>query len=243
MTVTHNDADYMRRHYESFYREDQAVYALDRVDQTVRCEMAKKSFKPMYYIKMYDADLSKLEMCFDCTNYQSQFPPEVPFDRHVFQTIFLNKHRDGHLWSKDEIDETKVIRTDWWHQLCHSYTHYLFVVPWLWLIQGRRRTRFASAWTLVNAHEVAVISGIAAAVSLGAEYPEDLEQDPFAFLAFRLYYLLQYFGWYRRRYAKKGKGNDYASGIYGSVYKGPGVVDGDRTIWREEMQAGRSTQG
>lgn len=87
-----------------------------------------------------------------------------------------------------------------------------------------------------------MISGIAAAVSLGADYPEDLEQDRFAFLAFRLYYLLQYFSWYRRKGNKKGPGEEYASGEYGSVYKGPGVAKGDRTMWREDMAKGASTR-
>lgn len=238
VTVTHNDADYMRAHYENFYNPSQAVTTLGSTDHTARTAWAKENFKPMYYIKMYDADLSKLEMCFDCTNYQAQFPPDVEFDKHVFQTIYLNKARDGHLWSIDEIDKSKIIRTDWWHQLCHSYTHYLFVIPFLWTIQARKNlhTRFASAWTLVNAHEVAVISGIAAAVNLGAEYPADLERDPFSFLAFRLYYLLQYAGWYRRRHDEDGEGKDYASGIYGSVYKGPGVVKEERTMWKEEVE-------
>lgn len=85
------------------------------------------------------------------------------------------------------------------------------------------------------------MSGIAAAVNLGASYPVDLEQDKFSFLAFRLYYLLQYARWYRRRGPKKGPGESYASGEYGSVYKGPGVVEGDRTMWREDMDKGAST--
>lgn len=71
---------------------------------------------------MYPEDKSKLEMCFDCTNYQGQFPEHWPFEGHVFQTIFLNKERDSKLWPIDEIDESKIIRKDWWHQLCHSYT-------------------------------------------------------------------------------------------------------------------------
>ncbi len=49
----------------------------------------------------------------------------------------------------------------------------------------RRHLRFAASWTLVNAHEVACISGIAAAVNLGAEYPHDLERDDFAFSQFQ----------------------------------------------------------
>src|SRR4051812_4072218 len=180
-------------------------------------------------------------MCFDCTNYQAQFPPDVPFENHVFQTIFLNNGRDSNLWSIDEIDESKIIRKDWWHQLCHSFTHYLFVVPWMFFLQGRCSTRYAAAWTLVNAHEVAVISGIAAAVNLGASYPEDLERDSFALLCFRLYYLLQYGRWYRRKTPRKGVGEDWATGVYGSVYKGPGVAEEERRTWREEREKGRST--
>lgn len=231
----------MKKHYENFYNDEQAVSTLSGVDQTTRIEMAKKSFEPMYMIKMYPQDLTKLEMCFDCTNYQAQFPPEVPFENHVFQTIFLNKHRDGHLWSINEIDESKIIRKDWWHQLCHSFTHYIFVVPWMWLLQGKQHTRFAAAWTLVNAHEVAVMSGIAAAVDLGAQYPEDLERDKFALLSFRLYYLLAYGRWYRKKASRDGQGKNWASGIYGSVYKGPGVVEQDRTMWREEKKKGASS--
>jgi hypothetical protein len=184
-------------------------------------------------------------MCFDCTNYQAQFPPEVPFDKHVFQTIFLNKERDGHLWTIDEIQEDKIIRKDWWHQLCHSWTHYVFVVPWMWLLQGKRHTRYASSWTMVNAHEVAVMSGISAAVDLGATYPEDLERDKFSFLAFRLYYLLVYGKWYRRRATKttkEGEGKDWATGNeYGSTYAGPGVnAKQERLMWSQEVEAGRS---
>jgi hypothetical protein len=200
----------------------------------------------MYYIKMYPSDLTKLEMCFDTTNYQAQFPEKVPFENHVFQTIYLNKDRDGHLWTDHEIDESKIIRKDWWHQLCHSFTHYLFVVPWMMFLQARKHTRFASSWTLVNAHEVAIMSGLAAAVDLGAEYPEDLEHDKFALLSFRLYYLLQYGKWYRRRWKdgntqKAKEGKSWATGLYGSVYKGPGVTEVERTTWREEMKIGRST--
>jgi hypothetical protein len=232
----------MKRHYENYFNEEQAVDKLDGVDQTARVEFAKKSFKPMYMIKMYPQDLTKLEMCFDCTNYQAQFPPEVPFEKHVFQTIFLNKARDSHLWTIDEIDESKIIRKDWWHQLCHTFTHYIFVVPWMWLLNGRNHTRYASSWTLVNAHEVAVISGIAAAVDLGAEYPADLERDKFALLCFRLYYLLTYGRWYRKKASKDGEGKDWASGLYGSVYQGPGVVNQERLLWKEEVNHGRSVE-
>ncbi|KAK8879616.1 FAD/NAD(P)-binding domain-containing protein [Apiospora arundinis] len=272
VTITHNDADYMKRHYENFYREDLAVATMTSQRGGVevenyqqRLDWAADNFRPMYYIKMYPSDRSKLEMCFDTTNYQSQFPERVPFEQHVFQTIYLNKARDSHLWSDDQIDESKIIRKDWWHQLCHSYTHYLFVVPWVMFLQARRHVRFAGSWTLVNAHEVAILSGLAAAVDLGAEYPEDLEHDRFAFLAFRLYYLLAYGKWYRRRYTSSSKskknaqktnnknddddglsqkakdGQSWATGLYGSVYKGPGVSETARSVWKEDVKKGLST--
>ncbi|KAH8905832.1 FAD/NAD(P)-binding domain-containing protein [Coniochaeta sp. PMI_546] len=238
ITITHTDSAYMKKHYENFYNPAQAVDELSGIDQTARCEAAKKSFRPMYYIKPYPQDLSRLEMCFDCTNYQGQFPPDVDFNNHVFQTIFLNKHRDGELWTDDEIDESKIIRKDWWHQLCHSWTHYVFVVPWLWALQGRKHTRFASSWTVINAHEVAIMSGLAAAVDLGATYPEDLERDSFALLCFRLYYLLVYGRWHRKRAPTKGVGENWGTGPYGGVYTGPGVVAQERQMWREDRNVG-----
>lgn len=74
------------------------------------------------------------------------------------------------------------------------------VVPWMWLLNGKKHTTFAGSWTLVNAHEVAIVSGVAAAVSLGATYPDDLEKDSFAYTAFKAYYLLSH----GKRY-KKGQ--------------------------------------
>ncbi|KAF2965089.1 hypothetical protein GQX73_g8498 [Xylaria multiplex] len=246
-TITHNDVDYMKKHYENFYREDLAVSKTNGVDQTWRLNHSVSNFRPMYYIKPYPQDRSKLEMCFDTTNYQCQFPENVPFKQHVFQTIYLNKDRDRHLWSDEEIHKDRIIRQDWWHQLCHSYTHYVFVVPWMMFLQARKHTRFAAAWTLVNAHEVAIMSGIAAAIDLGADYPEDLEHDRFSFLCFRLYYLLVYGKWYRRRHTTGGKkpdadGSSWATGLHGSVYKGPGVSMVERQTWREEVKKGTSTE-
>ncbi|RBA18508.1 hypothetical protein FPRO05_10801 [Fusarium proliferatum] len=254
ITITHNDSDYMKKHYENFYRDDLAVANINGTDQSDRLAFAKTEYRPMYYIKMYPEDKSKLEMCFDCTNYQSQFPEKVPFEQHVFQTIYLNKDRDSKLWTDNEIAEDKIIRKDWWHQLCHGYTHYLFVIPWMMFLNAKNHTRFAASWTLVNAHEVAVMSGIAAAVDLGANYPEDLENDKFAFLCFRLYYLLTYGKWYRRHFTSKkylksqttesqaaADGKSWATGLYGSVYKGPGVSEVERSAWREEIKKGSST--
>ena len=45
------------------------------------------------------------------------------------------------------------------------------MVPWVWALQGRRRTWFAGSWTLFNTHDIAIASGLAAAERLGAPYP------------------------------------------------------------------------
>lgn len=66
ITITHSDADYMRKHYEMEFNEEQAVTNVNGKDQSSRLEFAKKNFKPMYLIKMYPKDLTKLEMSFNC---------------------------------------------------------------------------------------------------------------------------------------------------------------------------------
>lgn len=198
ITVTHSDAAYMEKYYTNHFDPSQAVAHLNGRDESAQINYGKTSFKPMYYIKEYQSDPSKIEMCFDCTNYQAQFPDSVPFSEHVFQTIFLDKNRSD-LWTKDEISKEKIIREDWWHQICHSWTHYLFVVPWIWLLNRSNTILFAGSWTLVNAHEVASISGLAAAYRLGAEYPEDLLDNPFATLAFKLFLLLSHGIWFNKK--------------------------------------------
>ncbi|KAL1747167.1 hypothetical protein HDZ31DRAFT_32494 [Schizophyllum fasciatum] len=231
ITVTHSDTAYMEKWYTNRFDEDNAVTALGDRDESERVERGKKEFKPMYYIKQTPADPAKLEMCFDCSNYQAQFSRDLPFEKHVFQTIFLNKeHRDT--WSYDEIDRDKVIREDWWHQLCHSWTHYAFVVPWMWLLNGKKSVTFAGSWTLVNAHEVAVLSGLAAAYRLGADYPLDLEReaDGFALLCFRLYLLLSHMMWYGgRKGLKKEKGDGTGTG-FGAKGGEPQATEGEGSV-------------
>ena len=46
-------------------------------------------------------------------------------------------------------------------------------------------TYYCGSWTLVNTHEIAVISGLAVAYQLGAEYP--FESDELAKLQFNTY--------------------------------------------------------
>ncbi|OCF70869.1 hypothetical protein I204_08499 [Kwoniella mangroviensis CBS 8886] len=190
ITVTHTDVDYIKKYYTIEYDESQAVENINGRDDSQRVRKGEKGFQPMYLIKQVPKNPRLLEMCFDCTNFQYQLDKNLPLEEHIFQTIYLNK-RDQQTWTKDEIKKDKIIREDWWHQLCHGWTHYAFVVPFVWLLnRNKNHTTYAAAWTLVNAHEVAVISGTAAAYKLGADYPEDLYKNDFARKAFKSYLFL-----------------------------------------------------
>lgn len=121
----------MRKWYEVDFKPELAVSKLGDRDESERYERGKKSFAPMYLIKNNPGDPAKLEMCFDCSNFQFQLKEqERPFEDHAFQvsnasgpgackypqidtretarqTIFLNK-KHQHLWSKDEIRKDKI---------------------------------------------------------------------------------------------------------------------------------------
>lgn len=192
ITITHSDADYFQKNYETRFSPDLCAKPKSK-QQEEQIAFAKNEstgpdeeaggYRPMYYTHSYKEDMHKIEMAFDCTNYQHQFrqnpsePPAphkspVPYANHVFQSIFLDKS-NSHLWTINQIDESKIIERKWWHQLGHRWQHYVRVVPNMMFINrpGRQtHTTFAGSWTLVNMHEMACVSGIAAAYRLGAEY-------------------------------------------------------------------------
>ncbi|KAG6810135.1 hypothetical protein H0H92_013167 [Tricholoma furcatifolium] len=234
VTVTHNDLDYMEKYYQVRY--DAGLRSKQNVEDNERqrkFNFAETSFSPLYFIRSYPSDKSKVEMSFDLTVYQPQASlcaiirfdgilptgPEstttddkqkpnlqwtetptqtasakkdIPLDKHVFQTIFLdNSPESAYLWSRDEISKDKVILEKWWKQQSHRWQHYAGTVPWMGLINGKvctymdvtatkreldaehlqNHTSFAGAWTILNMHEIAVVSGLAAAYRLGASYP------------------------------------------------------------------------
>ena len=99
--------------------------------------------------------------------------------------------------------------------MCHGWTHYAFVVPFVWALnRNSKHTTYAAAWTLVNAHEVAAISGKvslfyglwraltdpqAAAYKLGADYPTELYENDFARLCMNLYLALAHGKWLSKK--------------------------------------------
>ncbi|KAG7095618.1 hypothetical protein E1B28_006342 [Marasmius oreades] len=86
ITVTHSDMNYMKKWYEVEFNKEHTVSNLAHGrNELKRVEEAKKTFKPMYYIKQTPADPRKLEMSFDCSAFQYQLDKNAPLENHVFQ--------------------------------------------------------------------------------------------------------------------------------------------------------------
>ncbi|KAH7922328.1 hypothetical protein BV22DRAFT_1113952 [Leucogyrophana mollusca] len=194
ISVTHNDVAYMNKYYRLKYAPS---LNSTRTDEEARkgYEFAEKEFAPLYFIRSYPGDREKVEMSFDLTNYQAQFkgeteygprasedavpPPGSPpvLEKHIFQTIFLDHDGTSDKWSRGDIAKDKVISEKWWKQQSHRWQHYAGTVPWMMAINGKNHTVYAGAWTVLNMHEIAVVSGLAAAYQLGADYPFKDNED------------------------------------------------------------------
>ncbi|KIM34211.1 hypothetical protein M408DRAFT_325676 [Serendipita vermifera MAFF 305830] len=174
VSVTHCDQAYMEKYYQ--LRFDEALFASKGnggQEDRDAFKFAQENFNPLYFIRSYPSDKRKIEMSFDLTNYQPQFKSgdNGSNNPRVYQTIFLDKDDSSHLWSESEIDPESIILKKWWKQQSHRWQHYGGTVPWMMWINGKNRTYFCGAWTVLNMHEIAITSGFAAAYQLGAEYP------------------------------------------------------------------------
>ena len=144
VTVTHTDEEYMHKYYD--------------IDMKNR---------DLYFVKTDEKDPKKVDMSFSLAFYQPQLKDKKPY---VFQTIFLNKE-DQDKWTKDEIKKEKIQLEKWWRQTSHAWTHFAKWISYQRFIQGTKSTFYAGSSTLVNTHEIATISGLAAAARIGAPYP------------------------------------------------------------------------
>jgi hypothetical protein len=185
ITTTLSDHEYLDKVYETKFNPE--LYAKPKTKaQEAQITFAKNQgegqngepggFRLIYYTYLSKSDPEKIQMSFDCTNYQRQFridhdANETPilYEQHVFQSISLDKTQ-RHLWAIDQVDESKITDRKRWHQLGHKWRRYVRVVPGMMFINGKDRTWFAGSWTLVNMHELACVSGIATAYRLGADY-------------------------------------------------------------------------
>jgi len=89
---------------------------------------------------------------------------------NIYQTIFLDDHHQF-LWTWKDINVNKILLRKWWKQFSHSWKHFALTVPFMRFIQGYNRTYYCGSYTLFNTHEIAIISGLAIAYRLGADYP------------------------------------------------------------------------
>ena len=71
------------------------------------------------------------------------------------------------------IDEGKIVKRWWFQHVVHDVRHVVVLVYLFRFIQGRRRTWHAGAHTLINSQETCLVTGLAAARQLGADYPFD----------------------------------------------------------------------
>lgn len=133
------------------------------------------------------------------TGDDSEQSKEPPFDSHVFQTIFLDRDSSSHLWTIDSISSSSRIHERWWKQQSHRWQHYARVVPWMFTLNNlvtSKHTVYAGAWTLLNMHEIGIVSGFSAAYRLGADFPYKGDEE--CERLFKLYYAVAHGGRVRK---------------------------------------------
>ncbi|OCH84894.1 FAD/NAD-P-binding domain-containing protein [Obba rivulosa] len=155
-------------HYQPQFRGEKPAGPIEITDTSKH----RNECRPVLDITREAQDASKGQAGESAhTGKDAQGRPEPPLDKHVFQTIFLDRDGSQHLWTWKDIKPEKKIYEKWWKQQSHRWQHYAKVVPWMMWINGKNHTHYAGAWSLLNMHELAVTSGFAAAYRLGADYP------------------------------------------------------------------------
>jgi hypothetical protein len=109
-------------------------------------------------------------MSFNLTMYQPHLRDGGKAKRDIYQSIFLDDS-DTSGWSNGRIRIGKILYKRMTRQFAHRWQHFAFWVPFVRFLQGHRRTLHAGSHCLVNTHEIAVMTGLAAADRLGAPYP------------------------------------------------------------------------
>ena len=82
------------------------------------------------------------------------------------------------------IDDARIVKRWWFQHIVHDVRHVALTVNAFRFVQGRRRTWYCGAHTLINSQETCLVTGLAAARQLGADYPFD---DPEAKRLFNYY--------------------------------------------------------
>ena len=93
------------------------------------------------------------------------------------------------------IDEDKIVKRWWFQHVVHDVRHVAVLVNLFRFIQGKRRTWHCGAHTLINSQETCLITGLAAARQIGADYHFD---DPAAKRSFNHYGSIMYGSRFRK---------------------------------------------
>ena len=93
------------------------------------------------------------------------------------------------------IDDRKVLAEFSFQHIVHDVRHVALLVPLFRFIQGKRRTWHCGAHTLVNSQETCLVSGLATARQLGADYHFN---DPAARRSFNYYGGIMYGSGFRK---------------------------------------------
>jgi predicted NAD/FAD-binding protein len=182
LIVTHEDEEYMKNHY-TFHPTDD-----------------------MYFIRTDGKKPRIIEMSFNLSAYQ---PHLKQAGRAIYQTIFLDENLSEH-WTVAEIDPSKILKQRTTRQFSHSWRHFASWVPFVRFLQGNNNTWYAGAYTLFNTHEIAVMSGLAAADRLGCTYP--FSADPLAAMQYNTYFKMAH-GFFSRQTSAADNATDSAAAV------------------------------
>ena len=69
------------------------------------------------------------------------------------------------------IDEDKIVRRWWFQHIVHNVRHIVLLIHLFRLVQGRRRSWYCGAHTLINSQETCFVTGLVTARQIGASYP------------------------------------------------------------------------
>jgi predicted NAD/FAD-binding protein len=83
-----------------------------------------------------------------------------------------------------KIDPTKVLARTWFQHVVHDVFHTVVLLNVFPTIQGKKRTWYCGAHTIVNSQEHALISGLSVARQLGADYPFATNREAAAWFNF-----------------------------------------------------------
>ena len=109
------------------------------------------------YIRQYGARPDNYEITYIMHNQQ-------PWANHSDKPCLVTYN------PVSRIDESKVVRRCWFQHVVHDVKHVVWLVNLFRFVQGRRHTWYAGAHTLINSQETCLVTGLAAARQLGADY-------------------------------------------------------------------------